>query len=258
MKKSCQAEFRFYAELNDFLALPQRGQAVCYRFSGHPGIKDPIEAIGIPHTEVDLIVVNGTPVGFDYPLQTNDRVAVYPVFNHLDLSPLPKLREERGESPAFVIDVNLGKLARGMRLLGFDALYRNDYRDSDVVDIAASQGRAVLTRDRRLLFARRITYGYWVRSVEPGQQISEVLARFRLHPRIRPFFRCLRCNGILEPATKADVLEQLEPKTKRYYEDFLRCSDCGQVYWEGSHMDGLRQWCKTFQQEIRLSTDAPP
>ena len=79
------AEFRFYEELNDFLRPEQRYQTVSYRFDGQPGIKDPIEALGVPHVEVDLIVVNGASVGFDYRLQDGDRVAVYPKFESLDV-----------------------------------------------------------------------------------------------------------------------------------------------------------------------------
>ena len=169
------AEFRFYEELNDFLPPAQRKRALSYRFKGHPGIKDPIEALGVPHTEVELIVVNGESVGFDYPLQAGDRVAVYPMFESLDISPLLKLRDKPLRQPRFILDVNLGKLTKRMQLLGFDCLYRNDYRDAELVRIAVHEGRIVLTRDRRLLHAKAITHGYWVRAVLAEEQIGEVL-----------------------------------------------------------------------------------
>jgi uncharacterized protein with PIN domain len=235
------AEFRFYEELNDFLLPAQRKRSLEYRFQGHPGIKDPIEAFGVPHTEVDLIVVNGESVGFDYQLQTGDRVAVYPMFESFDISPLVKLREKPLRRTAFVLDVNLGKLARRLRMLGFDALYDNRYEDAEVADIAAAEGRIVLTRDRRLLFAKRITHGYWVRSTDPRRQVDEVLTRFDLRRQIRPFRRCMRCNGLLrEVVPKAEVLDRLEPKTKLYYERFYQCGGCGKVYWEGSHIEDMR------------------
>lgn len=241
MEAGHTAEFRFYAELNDFLPPAQRKRALSYRFKGHPGIKDPIEALCVPHTEVELIVVDGESVGFDYPLQAGDRVAVYPMFESLDISPLLKLRDKPLRQPRFILDVNLGKLTKRMRLLGFDCLYRNDYRDAEVVRIAVQEGRIVLTRDRRLLHAKVITHGYWVRAVLAEKQIDEVLRRFDLRGSIRPFVRCLTCNGLLKPVSKSEVIERLEPKTRLYYEVFHRCTDCQQIYWEGSHVDDMRQ-----------------
>ena len=235
------AEFRFYEELNDFLPASKRKRPLRYEFKGHPGIKDPIEAFGVPHTEVDLIIVNGESVGFDYALQDEDRVAVYPVFESFDISPLVKLRERPLRQTAFVVDVNLGKLARRLRMLGFDVLYHNRYRDEEIAAISAAEHRIVLTRDRRLLFLKRITHGYWVRSVNADTQVREVLDRFDLNRQVRPFRRCIDCNGLLRPVAKAEVFDQLEPKTKLYYQEFLRCGTCGKVYWEGSHVDDMRQ-----------------
>lgn len=239
MPRQYSAEFRFYEELNDFLPPQQRQQTQLYRFNGHPGIKDAIEAQGVPHTEVDLIIVDGESVGFDYRLQPKDRVAVYPVFEGFDISPLVQLREKPLRRSAFVLDVNLGKLARRLRLLGFDATYRNDFRDAEIADIAAAEKRIVLTRDRRLLHAKRITHGYWVRSVNPDEQVEEVLRRFDLRRQIRPFHRCLVCNGLLDRVGKSDVMDRLEPKTKRYYEIFYRCRSCDRIYWEGSHVENM-------------------
>ncbi|MDD5463241.1 MAG: Mut7-C RNAse domain-containing protein [Methylococcales bacterium] len=241
MKKEHIAEFRFYGELNDFLPLRQRQQTLIYRFSGHPGIKDPIEVLGAPHPEVEMIVVNGQLVGFDYQLQANDRVAVYPAFKNRDFALLVKLRENISPNPRFILDVNLGKLAKFMRLLGFDSLYRNDYRDKDVINIAVNEQRIVLTRDRRLLYFKNINHGYWVREVKAENQIDEILGRFDLYGSIHPFTRCLACNGILESVTKEEVLYRLEPKTRLYYEIFSRCIECQRIYWRGSHMENMLQ-----------------
>ena len=238
------AEFRFYEELNDFLKPEQRQRTVVYRFDGHPGIKDPIEALGVPHVEVELIVVNGESVGFDYRLRDGDRVAVYPVFESLDVAPAVKLREKPLRKIAFVVDVNLGRLARLLRLLGFDALFSNAYADDEIVAISEAQGRIVLTRDRRLLHAKAVTHGYWVRSVWPRRQVDEVVRRFDLAGLIRPFSRCADCNGRIEPVAKDAVADRLEPKTKKFFEKFYRCPDCGKIYWEGSHVDRLRERLK--------------
>jgi len=246
MRSDYVAEFRFYGALNDFLPPAQRQLTRHYRFSGNPGIKDPIEAFGVPHIEVELIIVNAEPVGFNYRLQNNDRVAVFPVFNELNVSPLLRIREPISSDPSFVLDVNLGKLVKRLRLLGFDCLYRNDYDDAEIADIAADEQRIVLTRDRRLLFAKRISYGYWVRAVHVQTQVEEVLQHFDLHQAIQPFKRCLVCNGMLLPVAKADVLERLEPKTRLYYEHFYRCADCRRIYWEGSHIEDMRQRYAAF------------
>ena len=247
MASGHSAEFRFYEELNDFLPPGCRKQTLGYCFNGHPGIKDCIEAQGVPHTEVELLIVNGMSVDFSYRLQDRDRVAVYPMFESFDITPVLKLREEPLRRTAFVVDVNLGKLARRLRLLGFDALYSNRYHDAEVADIAAAEKRIVLTRDRRLLYAKRITHGYWVRSVYPEEQTQEVLRRFDLCGQIHPFRRCLMCNGLLKPVDKAEILHRLEPKTKLYYDVFFTCADCGRIYWEGSHLEKMRAWCGAYQ-----------
>lgn len=244
MKPTFEAEFRFYAELNDFLATPQRYHSLLYRFSGHPGIKDPIEVFGVPHTEVDLIIVNGQSVEFNYQLQPSDRVAVYPVFKSLNITSEIKLRTDQFSEPRFVIDVNLGKLAKRLRMLGFDSLYRNDYQDKDIVNISCNDQRIVLTRDRRLLFAKRLNHGYWVRAVNVDQQVTEVLSRFNLYCLIHPFAHCILCNGKLEPVEKRVVLDQLEVKTKLYYNLFYRCTECQQIYWEGSHIENMQRHFK--------------
>jgi uncharacterized protein with PIN domain len=235
------AEFRFYEELNDFLRTEQKKRTLTYRFNGNPGIKDPIEVFGIPHTEVDLIVVNGESVGFDYRLKNADRVAVYPVFESFDVSPVVRLRDTPLRHTAFVVDVNLGKLARLLRLFGFDTLFSNSLDDQEIAAISVAQQRIILTRDRRLLYAKTITHGYWVRAVKPLEQLAEVVKRFDLGNQLKPFCRCTVCNSLIEPVQKQAVLDLLEPKTRLYYEKFYRCPNCGKVYWEGSHIDHIRQ-----------------
>lgn len=233
------ALFEFHNELKDFLPDYAKGVPVRYEFDGKPSIKDSIEAIGIPHTEVDLITVNGKSVGFDYHLKDGDRAAVYPVSHSVDISPRVRLRDK--PVPVFIVDVNLGKLARLLRMAGFDAVFRNNYNDHDVARLAQEENRIVLTRDRRLLRHKIITHGYWVRSFDPGQQLIEVLGRFDLWVNINPFNRCLDCNGVIEPVPKEDILDQLEPRTILYYDEFYKCSDCGKIYWKGSHYDHMNR-----------------
>lgn len=234
------AIFRFYEELNDFLPPRKRKCDFSCRFTGRPSVKHVIEAVGVPHTEIDLILVNGVSVGFTRRLNEGDRVSVYPVFENFDISPLVRLRPSPLRKPAFILDVHLGKLSRMLRLIGFDTLYRNDYEDAEIVEVAAGERRIVLTRDRPLLMARAVTHGYWVRSFQPEEQLVEVVRKFDLFSQIMTFHRCISCNGIIRQTPKDQVIHMLEPKTKRYYTDFFQCDSCARVYWKGSHYAGLK------------------
>lgn len=227
--------FRFYEELNDFLPPAQRKVEFEHHFDRRASIKDMIESLGVPHPEVDLILVDGHSVGFSHIVRDGERISVYPVFERLDITPLVRLRPQPLRDPRFVVDSNLGRLARYLRLLGFDCLYRNDYRDAEVAEISRQQRRIVLTRDRRLLQQRVIEHGLFVRSTRPEQQVREVLQRLDLYRLVRPFTRCSHCNGLLVPVSKESVDALLEPRTRQYYEVFRQCPDCGRVYWQGSH-----------------------
>lgn len=221
------ARLRFHGELNDFLASWRRGVEVSVAFRGEQSVKHLVESLGAPHTEVGAIQVGERAVGFDYIVQDGDQVSVFP------LDPLTWTRP-LGE-PHFVLDNHLGRLAAYLRMLGFDALYRNDYQDGELARVCQEQGRILLTRDRRLLMRNSVANGYCVRSKDPRQQLVEVLRRYRLAEAIAPFKRCIRCNGVLHPASKQQVLHLLEPLTRQYFDEFQQCSHCGQVYWKGSH-----------------------
>ena len=235
------AYFRAYEELNDFLPEEDRKQWFVYRFNGSPSVKDAVEAAGIPHTEVDLILVNGESVTFDYRLQQEDRVSVYPVFESFDIEGVTHLRERPLRKPAFILDVHLGKLARLLRLFGFDTMYRNDLDDPEIIDISVEEGRAILTRDVGILKHRRVTRGYWVRNTDPEEQLKEVISRFQLEEAIRVFTRCMNCNGELKPVKKSEVEHLLESETRKHFDTFFQCGSCGQVYWKGSHFDKLQE-----------------
>ena len=234
-----EALFRFYAELNDFLPPDRRKVDIPYRFHVSPTVKDAIEALGVPHVEVDLILVDGASVGFDHRLRDGDRVSVYPVFESLDISPIVRLREAPLRESAFVADVNLRRLARLLRLLGFDALHSNDFDDAELVEISAGEGRILLSRDRQLLKHGRVTHGYWVRSTDPIEQAREVVRRFDLAGSARPFSRCPACNGRLESVEKEAVADEIPPKTARWLDEYVRCEGCGKLYWRGTHFERL-------------------
>ncbi|MDQ7821522.1 MAG: Mut7-C RNAse domain-containing protein [Candidatus Eremiobacteraeota bacterium] len=233
------ALFRFYEELNDFLPPEKRKTWFSYSFTGSPSVKDAIESLGVPHTEVDLIVANGGSVDFGYRICDNDRISVYPVFESLDISPVAVLRAKPLREPRFVLDVHLGKLAKYLRLLGFDTLYENDYSDEAIAGIASQDpGRIVLTMDRGLLKRKVITHGYCVRSRKWNEQVREVLARFDLYSQVKPFSLCLSCNGKIEHQADPPPGE-IPPAVKRQCTEFSRCSRCGKLYWKGSHYDRM-------------------
>lgn len=228
-------EVRAYAELNDFLAAPLRGHPVRRPFRPHQTVKDVLEAMGIPHTEVDLILVNGSVQGFGYRPGFGDRIAAYPMFESLDIGPTARLRPVPLRDPRFVVDVNLGRLAWLLRLLGFDVWWSNDADDKTLAELSAEQRRILLTRDRGLLKRRAITHGLFVRPDDPEEQAVAVIRRLDLRQRLAPLSRCMRCNGTLTSVTKDEVIDRLEPLTREYYDDFSQCTGCGRIYWPGSH-----------------------
>lgn len=233
------AHFRFYAELNDFLSPERRQVAFAHTFDARASVKDMIESLGVPHTEIELILVNSMAVDFTYIVQDGDQVSVYPVFETFDATPIVRLRPAPLREPRFVLDAHLGKLAGYLRLLGFDTLYRNDYDDETLARISSAEPRILLTRDRGLLKRSLVTHGYYVRQVDPQRQIVEVLHRFDLQGQIAPFHRCIRCNGLLRDVSKEMIGDRLPHHTCEYYDEFHMCDQCGKVYWKGSHYQRL-------------------
>jgi len=234
-----RVDVRLYAELNDFLPSHRRGRPITLEVGAGTTVKDLAESLGVPHTEIDVILVNGESVDFGHQVSEDDRVSVYPVFEALDVSPLVRLRPQPLREARFVLDVHLGRLARTLRLLGFDAMWRNDATDDELAAISVDEKRILLTRDRGLLKRAKVTRGYFVRETDRRLQIVEILRRFDLFGAIAPFGRCLACNGELEPVAKTEVEARLPPRTRQDYDAFWTCPDCGRIYWKGSHYDRL-------------------
>jgi uncharacterized protein with PIN domain len=228
-----EAELRFYAELRDFLADP--GGRLVRRFDGSPSVKDLIESSGVPHTEVDLVLVNGEPVDFAARVRDGDRVSVYPVFESFDVTGVTRVRDRPLRTTRFVLDVHLGRLARYLRLLGFDTDYAPERDDRDLVRKSRDEGRILLTRDVELLKHGALTHGYFVRSTEPRSQLLEVVRRLHLSRSIAAFSRCMACNGLLGPVEKSRVEAELPHGVRRRHDRFWQCGDCRRVYWRGSH-----------------------
>lgn len=233
-------EFRFYGELGDLLPADRRNRGFTHVFEGTPAVKDQIEALGVPHTEVDLILVDGAPVGFTHKLLGGERVAVYPMFRRLEPDARSRLRPPPLEVPRFVVDVHLGRLASYLRLLGFDCLYHNDYRDDELLALSRSQQRILLSRDTGLLKRAALVHGAFLHATDPRRQLREVCDRYQLDARFAPFTRCARCNSPVQPWRGA-TLAVPAGLAARDRNRFSRCSNCGQLYWPGSHLDRLRQ-----------------
>ena len=226
---------RFYAELRDCLPGRQAGGGFDHSFTRQVSIKDMIESLGVPHTEVDLILVNGSSVDFSYRVRDGDQVSVYPVFESIDIKPLLRVRPRPLRVTRFILDVHLGKLASWLRLLGFDSLYRRDFEDAVLAHLSSAQHRILLTRDRGLLKRSQVTHGYWIRETHSRLQLVEVLRRFDLTSSLDPFSRCLRCNGEIREVAKEEVASRVPPRTRECYQEFWRCLRCDRVYWKGSH-----------------------
>jgi uncharacterized protein len=248
---SGQARFRFASELHHFLPPAQRKQLLTIPVQGSEAVKHLIEALGAPHPEIGCILVNGQPVDFAYRVQAGDQVEIYAVAGEPCTDGDGLLRPPLIPPIRFVVDTHLGQLATYLRLLGFDTLYRNDYDDVELAEISSGEGRILLTRDRGLLKRKIVVYGYSVRTGQPRQQLLDVLRRYGLTDAIQPWCRCLRCNGLLIPTPKSDIIDQLEPNTRLYYDNFQRCTSCGQIYWQGSHYTRVQQFVAEILQEVR-------
>jgi uncharacterized protein len=249
--RPAHAHFRFYAELNDHLPPEQKYKAQEKLFFVPSTMKDMIESFGVSHTEVELIIVNGESANFSRVVRDEDRIGVYPVFESVDITPELRVRSQPLRNPTFVLDVHLGKLAAYLRMLGFDALYRNCYTDPELVQISSLERRVLLTRDRALLKHSAISHGYWLRETDSRRQAAEVIQRFDLAHLIRPFTRCMACNGIIEPVSRERVRDRLLPRTAELYDEFRQCLQCGRVYWKGTHYKRMRRWIEELTSSTR-------
>ena len=240
-------QLTFHGDLSFFLR--SKVATIERWLSERRSVKDIIEACGVPHTEIDLILVDGCPVDFSQVVGSEVRLDIFPT-EAGRITSFPENRLQVRNIRSFVADGHLGKLVRDLRLLGIDVVYDRAAEDRQLVRVASQESRALLTRDRRLLMHSAVRHGYYLRSQSSLEQTIAVLRRFTLDSVLAPFTRCLRCNAILEPAKKQEVMGQLEPLTKIYYEEFRRCRGCGQVYWSGSHFKKLQNRIETIRSRL--------
>jgi len=244
-------QIRFYEELNDFLPTEKKKKRFIHNYIDRTTVKDLIESLGVPHTEVDLILVNGKSVNFKYILNDADDISVYPVFESFDITEVQHLRPKPLRKPKFVADVHLGRLTRYLRMMGLDVLYKNDFEDDEIVRASLKERRAILTRDRGILKRNEVTHGYWVRSTKIEEQVEEVLKRFDLQKEIKEFSRCIECNELLKSIKKETIIDQLPPKVANSQNEFYCCPSCKKIYWKGTHYLRMLKFIQSIKNNER-------
>ena len=243
------AQLQFFGELNDLLPAGRRNTPFREQIDDHASLKHVIESLGVPHTEIGSIELDGQAASLASRVPDQSHIKIYPYHFHNDLLPEAIQPLQPPGEARFLLDIHLGKLAVYLRILGFDSLYQNDYQDDALAELAEKLERILLSKDRRLLMRNQVRYGYCVRSQDPAQQALEVVQRYQLSGQIRPLQRCLECNTPLLKIEKERIVDRLEPLTRRYYNDFHRCPACDKLYWKGSHYDRMRSFIKWIRSQ---------
>ena len=182
-----------------------------------------------------MILVNETSVDLRHKLKECDYISVFPVFESMDVSAISKVRKSALRISLFVLDAHLGKLAKYLRMLGFDTLYRSDIDDNEIISVAGKEKRIILTRDKRLLNSKEVSRGYFVRSIEKHEQLREVVKKFDLNSQFKSFTRCMTCNTILVNVDKEEIHDKVDKDILRIFDEFFYCKHCDKVFWKGSH-----------------------
>ncbi len=233
----------FLGDLNIFLPEDKRDKPILYPVRRRASIKDIIESLGPPHTEIDRIVLNNSSrskdISFDYIVNGEDEISVFPLKPPVDVTKPGFVGRKPLLSIKFIVDVNVGKLAKFLRMLGFDVAYNWIWNDDIIAELAYKENRILLTKDIGLLKRKKILWGKYIRSIDPEEQLKEVLNFYGLKPPFKILSRCLNCNFKLEPVEKSKILSRLEPKTRKYFDKFYICPHCDKIYWAGSHQEHM-------------------
>ena len=245
-----KATFRFYEELNDFLPTHKRKTDFESPFKGKRSIKDMIEALGIPHTEIDLILVNGKSVNFHYTVQDGDRVSIYPVFESLNITDVTRLRKIPLRRNKFIADINLGHIVKYMRVLGFDLYYDPVRSPVEIIEISKRENRIILTQSRKLLKFKEVTHGIFIRPGTPTEQIKQIIDHLDIKDNITLFSRCLRCNTPLKGVPKEKIFDRIPPKTKKTCNEYVECQFCDKIYWKGTHVIHMKKIVRQLLDQI--------
>jgi len=231
-----KATFRFYEELNDFLTKPRRKVDFEVAFRGKRSVKDMIESLGVPHTEVDLILINGNSVDFNYIVKDGDRASVYPTFESFNIKSVTYLRRKPLRQTRFIADINLGDIVKRMRMIGFDVYFNSALINSQIIDVSLKDKRIILTKSKQLLKFKKVTHAIFIHPGSKDEQVKRIINKLDIKNQAKPFSRCLHCNSLLKKTTKEDVLRRIPPKTRDYCEEYFICESCDKLFWNGTHM----------------------
>ena len=235
------ATFFFHGDLPGLLRRKWCGSTtIVLSVDRRASVKDVLESFGLPHTEVGSLELAEQEIGFDHIVESGNLFIVRPVSPPWDVSLPTVLRPQSLPAVSFIVDVNVGRLARYLRAAGVDTLYDHRWSDEYLGDLVRREQRILLTRDMRLLMRRHVLFGRYIRAIQPADQLREVMELFDLAGKSTAFSRCLECNCLLQPVAKAEILHLLEPLTRKYYTTFSRCNACGRIYWPGSHVEKMR------------------
>jgi uncharacterized protein with PIN domain len=236
------AWLRFYEELNDYLTEKKQKTWFEYRFSGSPTIGEVLHDSGVPASDVDLVLVNGRSMGFSDVIRDGDHISFYPVFEILNITGTTRLRDKPLRDPRFICDAHLGRLARYLRMLGFDTAYSNRISPEEIIEVSKREGRIILSKNIRLTRGEMISRAFWVRSDDPLEQLRELVNKLDLSSLFDTLTRCLECNHKISPIEKSNIIDRLQPNTAKYYEEFYLCPSCNKIYWKGSHYEHMMEF----------------
>lgn len=240
---SMKLEIHLDSEFDFFLSRKEKGKVLSHALDRRASIKDIVESIGIPHTEIGQMILNGQRVDFSHVPESGGELKIDAVKKPFNVLKSSFLRPEPLDEVKFIADVNVIRLGKLLILAGFNVVYSLTHTDAEIAQIAESEKRIVLTRDTMLLKRKQVVFARRVRNDHPYDQLNEVLDFFGLIDKVVLFSRCTACNKQLTSVTKQDVLSLLEPKTKKYYHRFFQCPECKNVFWKGSHFERIQ---KTF------------
>ncbi|RKG93520.1 Mut7-C RNAse domain-containing protein [Corallococcus terminator] len=249
-----QLTVRFHGALNDFLAPERRNVAFTHALQGSPSVKDLIESLGPPHPEVAVVLVDGDPVGFEHRAEADTSLVVYPALQAPRVPPESRVGPPLPEMPRFVLDVGLGRLSGFLRMLGFDTLWRNDFADDHLARLSRQESRVLLTRDLGVLKRSEVVHGYFPRATDPAHQLVEVVRRYELTSRMRPFSRCMACNAPLTTATPDEVQGRVPEGVAGRHSHFRQCPGCQRVFWPGTHHDRMQALVDTLRRLEAVGT----
>ncbi|GAB6191902.1 Mut7-C RNAse domain-containing protein [Desulfocastanea catecholica] len=227
----------FYGDTVELLRrTPDDAQTIVYRLARRASIKDILEGLGVPHTEVGRIVLAGQEQTFEKIAEVGEHFHIHPLSPAMPPTVTTVLRPDPLGDCIFLVDINVARLAGLLRMVGFDAeAVDREMTNSATLDRAIDEKRILLTRNRDLLKQRRLVFGHLVRSQDPEEQLKEIINLYNLQERIRPFSRCIACNGLLAEVDKKTIIDRLLPLTRKYFNRFHQCIGCGKIYWQGSH-----------------------